>query len=82
MLERRHQLPSPPGDELLTLFVDERRDDVVLVEGRNFDLDSLDAVATDEADLGVAALLGLGRSKLQGDEPLDPGLEVPVVWVR
>ena len=82
MLERRHQLPPPPGDELFALLVDERWDDVVLVEGGNFNLDSLDAVAADEADLGVAALLRLRWSKLKGDEPLDPRLEVPVVWVR
>lgn len=80
-MESSHELPSSSSDELLALLVDERWYDVVLMEGRYFYLNSLDSITADKADLSVAALLRLSWSELQGNQPFDSGLEIPITWV-
>ena len=62
LLEGSNQLSSPSSDELLTLFVNEGRDNIVLMKSRNLDLNSFDSVSTYEAHLSVPTLLWLGRS--------------------
>jgi hypothetical protein len=57
LLEGSNQLSSPSSDELLTLFVNEGRDNIVLMKSRNLDLNSFDSVSTYEAHLSVPTLL-------------------------
>jgi len=52
-----------------------------VVQGRHLDLYSLDPIPTDEAGLCVPTLLRRGLSELEGDQPLDLGLEVRILRI-
>lgn len=71
LLERGHELAAASGDQLLALLEHERWYDVVMMKSRHLNLHSFDTIATDEADLGVPALLPLRLSKLESNQPLD-----------
>ena len=70
-MEGGDELATASGDQLLALFEDERWHDVVVMQGGHLDLHPLDSVSTDEADLGIPALLPLWLAQLQGNQPLD-----------
>ena len=81
VLEGDNELTTSSGDQLLAFLEDERRHDVVVVQGRHLDLYSLDPIPTDEAGLCVPTLLRRGLSELEGDQPLDLGLEVRILRI-
>ena len=71
LLECGDELAAASGDQLLTLLEHERWNDVIMVQGRHLDLHPLDTIATDEANLGVPALLPLRLSEFESNQPLD-----------
>ena len=81
MLEGGNELAAASRDQLLALLEDERRHDVVMVQGRHLNLHSLDPIAADEANLGVSALLLLRLSELERDQPLNLGLDLRILRI-
>ena len=81
VLEGGNELTTSSGDQLFAFLEDEWWHDVVVVQGRHLDLYSLDPVPTDEADLCVPALLLLRLSELEGNQPLDLGLDIRILRV-
>ena len=85
-LEGSDELLATLCHELLTLFHDVGWLDVVMVQGRNFNLDPLNAIAADVAHLGrtsqvlLAYIQRLG--KFQTKQPLDLTLVLRLRWVH
>ena len=65
LLESGNQSSAPRQDQLLAFFEDKRRDDVIMVQCRHLDLDPLDSVTANEADLRVPVLLPLRLAELE-----------------
>ena len=82
LLEGSDQLTAPSCDQLLALLEDEGWHNVIMVQGWDLNLHSLDPIPTDVACLRVPALLPLRLAELQGDQPLHLGLEVRILGVR
>ena len=81
MLEGGDELAASSSDQLLALLEDKRWHNVVMVQGWYLNLHPLDAVATDEANLCVSALLLLRLTELEGDQPLNLGLDFRILGV-
>lgn len=79
MLEGSDNPTSASANKVLALFHDVGWHDIVVMQSWHFNLHSLDAIATDKADLIVLLSLVVRLAKLQPDEPLDLRLHV---WVR
>ena len=71
LLECGYELAAASSDQLLAFLEDKRWYYVVMMKSRYLNLHSFDTIATDEADLGVPALLPLGLSELQSNQPLN-----------
>ena len=60
--------PSPSGlYKILTLFQDERRDDIIMMKSGYFDLYALDSVAAYESNLSILLPLLAWLSKLESN---------------
>jgi len=81
VLEGGNQLAASSSDQLLALLEDERWHNVVMVQCWYLNLHPLNAVATDEANLCVSALLLLRLAELEGNQPLNLGLDFRILWV-
>lgn len=81
LLENGDKLSASGCDELFALLEDEWRDDVIVMQSRHFDLNSLYSISANESDLSVSPLLPLRLSEFQGNKPLDLGLDLRILWV-
>ena len=81
MAERGYQLATSLSNELLTFFHDERRYDVVMMEGWNFDLNSFDSVAGHVSHLSVSTAGELRSSELESNDPFDLRFDSWVLWI-
>ena len=71
MLEGGHDSSPSYAHEVLTFSHDLRGDDVVMVQGWHFDLNSFNTVAADEPDLSISLPLEGGLAQFQADDPVN-----------
>jgi hypothetical protein len=78
-LESGHNFESSLLDKRFAFIDDVWRDDVINVEGWNFNLDSLDAVTSYDADSLFWILASTSFGFLDADKPLELGFQG---WLR
>lgn len=81
LLENGDKLSTPGCNELFALLEDEWRDDIIVMQSRHFNLNSLYTISANEANLSVSPLLPLRLSEFEGNKPLDLGLNLWILWV-